>query len=74
VLPLNLIQLTHSLLIQRVLVQVIPHTITLEAYGSSNPRSPILEAVERLDNERLSKLKLQKYKETPTDDEEDDLN
>jgi hypothetical protein len=48
--------------------------ITLETSGSSNPRSPILEAVaryEELENERLSGLKLIKYKETPADEEED---
>jgi hypothetical protein len=39
--------------------------------SNNNPRSPILEAVERLENERLSNLKLIKYQETPAEDEED---
>src|ERR1700677_1288214 len=39
--------------------------------SNNNHSSPILEAVERLENERLSNLKLIKYKETPTDDEDD---
>jgi hypothetical protein len=33
--------------------------------------SPILEAVERLERERLDNLRLVKYQETPADDEED---
>jgi hypothetical protein len=49
-----------------------PQPVTLEASGSSNPRSPILDEVARLENERLSGLKLLKYKETHAEEEEDD--
>jgi len=38
---------------------------------NNNTRSPISEEIERLENERLSNLKLIKYQETPADDEED---
>lgn len=50
-----------------------PLPINLEATGSSYPSSPILEAVERLNNERLAALQSIKYQEKPAEEEEDNL-
>jgi hypothetical protein len=44
-----------------------PQPILLEASGSSNPRSPFLEALERLENESLSDLQLIRYQGKPVD-------
>jgi len=46
-----------------------PQPVTLEATGPSNPRSPILEAVERLERERLSSLQFMKYQAKPAEEE-----
>jgi hypothetical protein len=51
--------------------QTLP--IDLEETGSSNPSSTILEAVEKLQNERLAALKSLKYQEKPAEEEEDNL-
>jgi len=47
------------------------HPVTLEATGLSNPRSPFLEAVERLENERLTSLQLIKYQAKPAEEAKD---
>lgn len=47
-----------------------PQPIFADPLSNSNYRSHILEVVERLERERLSKLQLIKYKETAVDDEE----
>jgi hypothetical protein len=48
-----------------------PQTTFSDPSSSTNVRSPILEAVARLERERLSNLKLIKYQGTPTEEEED---
>jgi hypothetical protein len=48
-----------------------PQPIFADPSSNNNTSSPILESVERLENERLSNLKLIKYQETPAEDEVD---
>ncbi len=50
----------------------ISQPVTFEGYNSSNTRSPILVEVERLENERLSRLQLVRQQQTPQDAEEED--
>jgi len=49
-----------------------PLPVTLDESGPSNPRSPILEAVARLERERLSSLQLEKYQKKPAEELESD--
>jgi hypothetical protein len=47
-----------------------PQPIFADTSSNNHPNSHILDAVERLENERLSNLKLIKYQETPAEDDE----